>query len=304
MKKILLIGGGGFVGAAVARVLSLDPKIDITVLGRSHLAKNLLPECVSYIKADLLTANLNEILKGFDCIVDLAYASVPSTSYVDPLGDVNNNIAVHVRLFEAAIKNNIPRYIYVSSGGAIYGDQGEYSLKESAPNNPVSPYGITKLTIEKYAELFYRRNKFPVIIVRPSNPYGAEQLGTVGQGFISAVYNSIINKTELNVYGSKIVRDYIYIDDLARAIVLLIPDGRCGHIYNIGSGRGLMNSEVVNILNELLKGSPLKINYLEKRPFDVAFNVLDVSKIFDDTGWSPTIDFRAGVSLMIRELAR
>lgn len=302
MNKILVIGGAGFIGAAVTRILSLDPKNIITVIGRSQLPKNKLTYPIKYINIDYKNINIDQILIGFDCVIDLAYDAVPSSSYVDPLNDIQNNVSFHIRLFESAIKNKISKFIYVSSGGAIYGDQGEKSVKENASNNPVSPYGITKLTIEKFGELFYRKNNFPIIIVRPSNPYGAEQIGTVGQGFVSAVYNSIINKTELNIYGKEVVRDYIYIDDLAKAIVILLDRGKIGSIYNIGSSKGLKNSDVVTLVIKNLKDTPLKVNFLEKRPFDVSYNVLDINKIYNDTSWKPTISFEEGLSLMFKDL--
>jgi UDP-glucose 4-epimerase len=266
------------------------------------MPKNKLTDSVVYQKIDYKNLNVDQLLIGFDSVIDLAYNSTPSFSYVDPLNDVLNNVPFHIRLFESVIKNKISKYIYVSSGGAIYGDQGKYSLNEKDSNNPVSPYGITKLTIEKFGELFYKKNNMPIIIVRPSNPYGAEQIRTVGQGFVSAIYNSIVNKTELNIYGEEVVRDYIYIDDLAKAIVILLERGQIGDIYNIGSGKGLKNSDVVNIIIKNLKDSPLKINYLEKRSFDVGYNVLDINKIYKDTGWVPTINFENGLSLMLREL--
>lgn len=305
MYKVLVIGGAGFIGVSIVRLMSHDPFYDVTVLGRSDIPKNILPPNVRYVSADLLSIDVCDVLEGFDCVIDLAYSSLPSTSYFDPINDILKNIPLHVRLFEAAIKVKISKYLYISSGGAVYGDHGFKSLIESELNKPMSPYGITKLAIEHYANFYFRQFGFPVIIVRPSNPYGADQLSNKGQGFIAAAYRAIKSDSELVIYGEEgTYRDYIYIDDVAKGVVHLIHNGLNGEVYNIGSGICFNNIEILMQLNNIMGMKELKVKHLPRRPFDVAFNLLNVEKI-KSTGYrGPSIGLADGLRKMIREIER
>src|SRR5690606_36441288 len=131
-------------------------------------------------------AFMNGLLEGCDELVDLAYATVPKTSFDDPVHDVLVNLPATVSLLRQAANFSLKRVLLVSSGGTVYGNAAYLPIDEAHPTNPVSPYGITKLAAEKYALLFHRLEGLPVVIARPSNPYGPNQMGNLGQGFIAA----------------------------------------------------------------------------------------------------------------------
>lgn len=303
MYRIILIGGSGFIGASLALNLISQGNYSVTVVGRSKEPSFFLPKNINYSSFDIFSNDLHKLLADFDAVIDLAYATKPMTSFEDPIGDILNNVPVHVRLFQAARDVGIDKYVYISSGGTVYGNSGRSPFFETNATNPVSPYGITKLSIEKYAQMFFKHNGFPVVIARPSNPFGSNQLQVYGQGFIAAAYRALTQGTELSIYGVRGgIRDYIYIDDLATGIVNLLKLGVKGEIYNIGSGLGHDNIEILELISDCLNISYTKINRLPKRPFDVEYSVLDISKIKRDTGWVPKFDVKLGILEMVKGL--
>jgi UDP-glucose 4-epimerase len=303
MFNLLLIGGSGFVGASLASNLIVTGDYSITVVGRSQEPKFPLPVNVIYKPFDIFSSNLHELLAGFDGVIDLAYATKPSASFDDPIGDILNNIPVHVRLFQAARDVGIGKYIYISSGGTVYGNGASKPFLETNSTDPISPYGITKLSIEKYAQMFFKQNGFPVVIARPSNPFGINQLQVYGQGFIAAAYRALTQGTELTIYGDRgTIRDYIYIDDLVMGIASILKSGKYGEIYNVGSGVGYDNIEILGLMSSCLDMTFPKINRLLKRPFDAEYSVLDISKIKNDTGWAPNFDVKSGMLEMLKGL--
>jgi UDP-glucose 4-epimerase len=303
MFNLLLIGGSGFIGASLVSNLIITGDYSITVVGRSQEPRFPLPKNVIYKPFDIFSSNLHELLAGFDGVIDLAYATKPSASFDDPIGDILNNIPAHVRLFQAARDVGISKYIYISSGGTVYCDGTGKPFLETNSTDPISPYGITKLTIEKYAQMFFKQNGFPVVIARPSNPFGINQLQVFGQGFIAAAYRAFTQGAELTIYGDRgTIRDYIYIDDLAMGIESILKSGKNGEIYNIGSGVGYDNIEILELLSNCLNMRLPKISRLPKRPFDAEYSVLNIDKIKNDTGWSPNFDLKLGILTMLKRL--
>jgi UDP-glucose 4-epimerase len=288
--KTLVIGGSGFIGSHFVGLLIKDKMRDIVVVGRSKKPKYNLPNEVEYISADVRDENsLHKLIAGCNEIVDLAYASVPKTSFDDPVVDILSNLPYAVNLFKLASESNIRRIMIVSSGGTVYGNPEYLPIKETHKTDPVSPYGITKLAIEKYAQLYHHLECLPVVIVRPSNPYGANQFGALNQGFIGASLYAALHKTKIQVFGQRgTIRDYIYINDLAEGLIAALNHGISGEIYNIGSGIGTDNIEVVTTLNNVIAGTGYQLSYeiLPERTFDVEANVLSSKKLTNLSGWS------------------
>ena len=171
-------------------------------------------------------------------------------------------------------------------------------INEEHATNPISPYGITKLAIEKYAQMFHKTNNLPVVCVRPGNAYGETQKPFIGQGFVATAIASILAGKELKLYGkSGTVRDYIYVNDIARGIVAALIHGRPGDTYNIGSGEGRNNKDILEALEPLArtKGIEIKLNTLPLRKYDVPINVLDSSKLSLHTGWKTQVYFDEGI---------
>lgn len=296
-KNILLIGGGGYIGSyLVSQLLATGRKV--TVLGRGSAPRYALPHGVSYVSGDFTdTYLLTKLLETHQEAIHLAYATVPNTSFDDPLADLMQNLPPTLQLFCEAAKSDV-KLILVSSGGTVYGDTNETDICEKHPTKPISPYGVTKLTLENYAFLYAATRGLKFICVRPANAYGAGQRPFAGQGFIATAMASAIKGLPIKIFGRYgTVRDYLYVSDLAAGIVSALEKGQLSQVYNIGSGIGLNNQEVLQTMQTVIGAHPIQIEHLAERSFDVKRNVLDSSKLKTETGWKPLIDLNEGLRL-------
>jgi UDP-glucose 4-epimerase len=296
MKQILVIGGNGFIGRPVVEALRKANRRVLVV--DINEPKNPISG------ADLIQGDygdrsfLKKILKGVDEIILLANSSVPKTSFDNPFLDISENIPRAITLFEMARSFPIQKLVFVSSGGAVYGQTGSRPITEDQPTNPISSYGIAKLAIEKYA-LILNQDR-PVVIVRPANAYGIGQVPFVGQGLIATAVASILSGQSITLYGPETIRDYIYVTDVASGIVAALVSGQAGSVYNLGSGQGLSNLQIVSELEPYAKkaGLPVKMTTKPARPFDVAVSILNSQKLRQDTGWKPNLSFKQGLDLV------
>ncbi|WP_205703434.1 NAD-dependent epimerase/dehydratase family protein [Hymenobacter radiodurans] len=294
-----IIGGAGFIGKAVVEELLLRNDRQVIVVGRAPAASHL-PATVRYVQNPTGATDelLEGLLAGVDEVIDLAYATVPQTSFHNPVNDILVNLPEAVRLFEHASRWSLRKFVWVSSGGTVYGHAHNVPLTEEHTTNPVSPYGITKLAIEKYAHLYHHTAQLPIVCVRPSNAYGEGQRVYAGQGFVATAIASLLDRRTLSLFGEEgTIRDYLHVRDVARGIVAALVDGQAGQVYNIGSGVGHSNRQVLDILAPLAvaRDLPLNIQILPERAFDVKVNVLDSSKLHAHTGWTPTVRFEEGL---------
>jgi UDP-glucose 4-epimerase len=260
-----------------------------------------LPENVGYIEWNVGDIEiLAPLLVDCDEVIDLAYASVPKTSFDDPTNDVLENLPPGVTLLRQCVKHGVKRVLLVSSGGTVYGNPLYLPIDEGHPTDPISPYGITKLALEKYAQFFNRIEGLPVVIVRPGNPYGPNQLGMLQQGFIGASLDAVLNKKTINVFGQRgTVRDYIFIDDLSRGLVAALMSGEAGKTYNIGTGIGHDNYAVLHMLEEIASNDGFEVKWRNEpqRAYDVTENVLSAARLTYVSGWRPEVDLRRGLQL-------
>ena len=298
-----IIGGTGFIGKYLVEELLASGRKVITVSRHNFEYDHIEHHCVE----TLFDKKIDDILNsGIDEVVYLAYATKPKTSFDNPVRDIEENLAQAVHLFESVYKiKSIRRIIYVSSGGTVYGNSNANTIAEDHPKNPISPYGITKLTIEHFANMFYKIYNLPVIIVRPSNAYGIGQAAKEGQGFIAYAMQSILRNKPINIFGEQgTIRDYIYVSDIARAIRFCLDKSLPGNTYNIGSGIGHSNSEIIDLIEKVIdKQYKVKLEYSHSRPFDVNKNILNTAAIKKDTDWNPLISIEEGLALTWHALA-
>jgi UDP-glucose 4-epimerase len=300
IKKCLVIGGGGFIGYHVVKALLATGLYKIVVLGRSIKPKYKLPDEVDYIQFIEGTSSIFEVVNlGFDCIIDLAHASSPSTEFVNPLEDMQKNLPISVNLIEACRNVGVNKLIICSSA-AVYGKAEYLPIDEIHPTNPLSPYGITKLSIEKFALMYHKLYNLRVAIVRPGNPYGPNYSSGIAQGFIGISMKAILNKKRINIFGENgMVRDYIYVSDLADGILNVLEFGSMGEVYNISSGIGLNNRDVVHTIRNTIKNElrEISVEILPTRSFDIPCSILNSKKIMEISNWKPLISFEDGIKL-------
>jgi UDP-glucose 4-epimerase len=293
-RHCCVIGGSGFIGRHLVPLL-LSSGRKVTVVGRQAAPARPLPAEVRYVAHDYGDKSfLADLLKDVDEVVNLAYSTVPKTSFEDPVQDILSNLPAAVNLFLATSQSSVQRLILVSSGGTVYGKAEYLPIVETHPTNPISPYGITKLAIEKYAIMYHTHTGLPVVVLRPGNAFGEEQRPFTGQGFVATAISSILSGKEITIYGKDgMIRDYIYVGDVAKGIMAALERGRPGECYNIGSGIGRNNREVLDAIlpYALASGFKPSITVLRPREFDVPANVLSPIRLTQDTGWQMTTSF-------------
>jgi UDP-glucose 4-epimerase len=295
--KVLVVGGGGYIGSHLVSQLVATGR-RVTVLGRGAAPKYKLPKDVDYVAGDFAQHELiSRLLDEHQEVIHLAYATVPNTSFENPLADLLQNLPPTVQLFYEAANRGV-KLVLVSSGGTVYGEAVELPICETHPAKPISPYGVTKLTLENYAHLYAVTHGLKFVCIRPSNAYGVGQRPFVGQGFIATALASAMRDIPIQIFGQHgTVRDYLYISDLASGIVSALEHGRLSETYNLGSGIGLSNLDVIESITPLLReiGCEVRMENLPERSFDVKANVLDTSKLKSDTGWNEQMGFSEGI---------
>jgi len=292
-----LIGGAGFIGSYLTPVLLASGRAVVVLDPRSPLRR--LPGA-EYVIGHYEDAGLfARTLAGCEEWIDLAYVTQPKTSFEDPLHDLMGNVPAAVALFKRALDSDrLRRVLFVSSGGTVYGPTAHQPTPESSQTQPISPYGITKLTIEKYAFMFHRTRGLPALVVRPSNAYGPGQVPFTDQGFVATAIGSILRRQPVPVFGGGgTVRDYLYAEDLAAGILAVLESGQPGEAYNLGTGMGLSNLQVLEALAPIAhsRGLEVAIDQRPARGFDVSVNVLDITKVTQTTGWRPLMPFEEGL---------
>jgi UDP-glucose 4-epimerase len=299
MKRLLMVGGNGFIGRSLVDHIVRTGGRKIIITGRSNQAKWNLPDGVSYQKVSIDDLTVYETLLDWaDEVVDFAYSSVPQTSFDDPIQDVLDNLPFNVGLLKLASERYLGKFIFISSGGTVYGPPVQLPISEDHPTNPVSPYGITKLAVEKYGLMYWRSRGLQFIAVRPANPYGPGQHGGRGQGFVATAMQQVLDGKQISIFGENgTIRDYIYVVDLAKGILAALDCAEAGSILNIGTGVGIDNRQMLDALSIVIgrEGKQLNITSAPGRSFDVSANILDSSRLQNISRWKPEVSLQNGL---------
>jgi UDP-glucose 4-epimerase len=298
-QTTLVIGGTGYIGMHLIPDLLATGR-NVTILGRKSTPPHTLPKGVTYVSGDFSQRELiGALLDSHQEVIHLAYATVPNTSFENPLADLLQNLPPTVQLFsEVAARGRI--LVLISSGGTVYGEAIKLPIREDHPTRPISPYGVTKLTLEHYAYLYAVTHGLKFVCLRPSNAFGPGQQPFVGQGFISTAIASAMRGQSIKIFGQRgTVRDYIYVTDLVAGIIGALRNGHLSETYNVGSGVGLSNIDVIEAISPLMKamGYTVSVEHLPERAFDVKTNVLDSTKLYEHTGWASQLEFADGLRL-------
>jgi UDP-glucose 4-epimerase len=299
-KNVLIIGGGGFIGLNLA--MNLNKNFNIFIVSRTNFFLNkilqnnrnlkLISNDISHITIELLNKY------NFESILWLAHNSVPASNN-DLISGIKSDINPLILFLEILKEFKKPiRFIYFSSGGAVYGNTiSKRPISEISNLNPISNYGYFKLICENTIKYILFNTKVNTIIIRPSNVYGPLQSSNKPQGLISHVFKCCYNNIELNLYDDgNITRDYIHINDLSNFIELVLENKDNFHfeIFNVGSSLPTKNDEVISIIQNLTNCN-LKINHKHPRIFDCLYNVLDITKAINNFDWKPKISLNDGI---------
>ncbi len=298
MKLALVTGGLGFLGRHIVRrlvregyfVRVLDPGVSRQSLG----------ELDGQVEMICGTACDSEILKrctdGARVLFHFAGATLPAESNRDPAKDAASNLIANLEVLNAAANSGVERVIFPSSGGTVYGIPTVVPISEACSTDPISSYGIVKLTTEKYMMLFERQYSMRCIALRYGNPYGDGQYASIGFGVIPAFFHAAAMNRPLEVWGDgSVVRDFIYIEDAVEATLRALHyTGPLG-IFNIGSGVGTSINEIVRAIQEVT-GLRIQVAYREGRQSDAPQIILDITRARQELGWSPRTSLNEGIA--------
>jgi UDP-glucose 4-epimerase len=292
-QRIVITGGNGFIGLHLIEKLLARGYKNILTIDRS-----MEKHKVRQIRADISNIKrVKGIIKKDDVIVHLACTTVPATSESRIIDDINENIVGSIRLLDVCASKKIRKFIFLSSGGTVYGDHGEKKVRENDETNPINAHGLMKLTIEKYIMLLSYKSSLPYIIIRASNPFGRSVIRS-SQGVIDKFLHDAMKDGVIEVWGNgSVIRDFIYIDDLIELIVKTIESGKKNQIINAGTGRGASVNNAIKIISNVI-GKRIKVKYKKRREFDLPYNVLDVSKAKRLFHWRPRYSVAKGVNII------
>lgn len=293
MKHTVVIGGNGFIGSGLVPLLL--KRRHVTIIDRQKAPKEM--PGVQYFQVDCKnTQTLATSISNVHEVIYLAWASTPASN-ADPEYEIKENVLPLNKLMKSLVGKRLEKFIFMSSGGAIYGDVGDTPISESQAPQPISTYGKSKLKAEEVGMRLYAQVGFPFVSLRPSNAYGPGQTPYKGQGLISTALASARDGKQMQIFGGGIIRDYIYIDDLCEAIVKALDTVEAGEVYNIGAEKGLENVQVIKAIEKLVMRDTYKLDCVikQRREFDPGYNILNTSKFTNISGWQPKVHFEEGL---------
>jgi UDP-glucose 4-epimerase len=274
-EKVLLLGGTGFIGSALAERLKHEA-IPTHTLGRSDVEglERALPRCGT--------------------VIHLACGTTPGSSANQP-GIEQSNVALTVHLLKLLEQQPETHLIYFSSGGTIYGNPDQLPVSEECPMAPLSVHGEAKAWQEACCQVA-RGKGLSVTILRPSNAYGPGQKLKTGFGLIRTMLNHALLGSPLDIWGDgENVRDFIYIDDIVEATTRFIKLPLDSETYNLGSGTGFSINQVRGLV-EATTGIELRPSHRAVRGVDVRSVILDTARIEARLGWQPRTGMHEGLA--------
>lgn len=303
--KCLILGGGGFLGSHLSEAL-LAQGYTVRIFDRPNLLRFKsfqYDQNLEWFEGDFINREqIAQAVCGCDVIYHLISTTLPRSSNENPTYDVETNVVGTLHLLEVAQKNNIKKVIFVSSGGTVYGIPQEVPIKESHPTEPICSYGIVKLAIEKYLNLFHLLHGMDYCVLRLANPFGERQRISAEQGAVTVFLDKALRKEEIAIWGDgSVVRDYFYVGDAVSAMTKALAYTGSSGVFNIGSGTGQSLNQILDSIEALL-GTPIRKAYLPAREFDVPVSVLDISKAAELLDWRPETTFPDGLSRTARWL--
>lgn len=281
--KIILLGAAGFVGTNLVIELAKNPENEITVVDRDKMffetLKNMNLSHLKFIESDLtMDSDYNGLVKNQDLVYHLVSTTVPTTSNQHITEELKGNVLLSANLFEACVNQNVKKVVFLSSGGTVYGKEFQCPLDEKTPTNPITSYGVQKLSIEKLLYLYNYMYGLDYRIIRLTNPYGPYQRPNGVLGAVTTFTYKALKGEEINVYGDGfIVRDFIYIDDAIRGIQNIVNGNDEHHTFNLGCGYGTSINQVLEIIEKALD-IDIKVKYSAARKVDVPVNYLDIRR--------------------------
>jgi UDP-glucose 4-epimerase len=302
MKRVLVTGGAGFIGSHLADAYLRRGDEVVVLDSLVHGRKENLPAGAEFIQLDIRDPAAADLIRErrFDVVNHHAAQMDVRVSVQDPRFDASVNLDGLLNLLEAARESEVGKFVFVSSGGVVYGEPEQRPTPESAPKQPESPYGVTKLGGEYYLHYYHRVHGMDYVALRYSNVYGPRQDPHGEAGVVAIFSTRLLREEPLTIFGDgDQTRDYVYVGDVVAANLLLtdagLPrsTGLDDRAFNVGTGKETSVNELAETL-AAASGRPLDVRYAEARPGELLHSSLDASKLRAQ-GWEPRTDLRTGL---------
>jgi len=295
--KILITGGAGFIASHIADAL-INEGHNVFILDNlsTGFEKNINPKAV-FIKADIRDENISKLFEKekFDLVNHHAAQMDVRRSVADPAFDANINIIGTINLLQNCVKNGVKKFMFASTGGAIYGEQSYFPADENHPTSPLSPYGISKLAVEKYLNFYNVQYNLKYSILRYANIYGPRQ-NPFGEAGVIAIFTSkMLNGEQPKINGSGLqTRDYVFVGDVVKANLIALNDEN-NDIYNVGTAIETNVNELFSALNKII-GKNFEGKHGPAAPGEQMRSVITSEKLFKRFGWKPSTALSDGLS--------
>lgn len=294
--KILVTGGAGFIASHITDAF-INEGHEVFVLDdlSTGFEKNINQKA-KFIKANICDKSLSQLFEKekFDVVNHHAAQMDVRRSVADPAFDANTNIIGTINLLQNSVKMGVKKFMFASTGGAVYGEQSYFPADEKHPTSPLSPYGISKLAVEKYLFFYNAQYKLSYTVLRYANIYGPRQ-NPFGEAGVVAIFSSKLLKGEQTIINGtgKQTRDYVFVGDVVKANVLTLNDS-VSDIYNVGTGKETDVNELFNDLNKITdKGMPEK--HGPAAPGEQMRSVITSEKLFNKFKWKPDTPLKDGL---------
>jgi len=294
--KILVTGGAGFIASQIADAF-IDEGHEVVILDdlSTGFEENINPKA-KFVRLNINDHEVSSLFEEekFDVVNHHAAQMDVRRSVVDPAFDANTNILGTINLLQNSVKHGVNKFMFASTGGAVYGEQEYFPADENHPTNPLSPYGISKLSVEKYLYFYFNEYKLNYTILRYANIYGPRQ-NPFGEAGVVAIFSTKFLKGDqpiINGTGEQ-TRDYVFVKDVVKANVLTLND-KISDVYNVGTGKETNVNELYANLNSIVgKGQVEK--HGPAAAGEQMRSVISSEKILNNFNWKPSTKLKDGL---------
>lgn len=293
--KIIITGGAGFIGSSIVDRLIINGNQVLVLDNLSSGKLENINTSAEFVNIDLCDPSLKNVFFDFrpDAVIHCAAQVSVMNSQLDPVFDAKNNILSGLNLLKISIESNVNQILYLGTGGALYGEPEYLPCDESHPIRPISPYGLSKWTLEKYIDLIVPDTILKKVL-RLGNVYGPRQDHKGASGVVAIFLSKMLLGEKVEIYGDgNQIRDFVFISDILDAIELSLKSD-VSFTANIGSAIGVSVNEIFEILSKetLYKNKPV---FQTKSSGDIDRIILSNNKAKSDLNWSPKISMEEGL---------
>ncbi len=299
--KILVTGGAGFIASHISDAFINEGHEVFIVDNLSTGFEKNINHKAKFIKADICDKKLSDLFEKekFDVVNHHAAQMDVRRSVADPAFDANTNIIGTINLLQNCIKTGVKKFMFASTGGAVYGEQNYFPADEKHPTSPLSPYGISKLAVEKYLFFYNTQYGLNYTVLRYANIYGPRQ-NPFGEAGVIAIFASKLLKNEQTIINGsgKQTRDYVFVGDVVKANLLALNDNQ-SDVFNVGTGKETDVNALFSELNKIT-GKGQEEKHGPAAPGEQMRSVITSEKLFKKFNWKPDTELHSGLQKTVQ----